>query len=96
MRVSPRASAALRAGRPRSQGRYPYKPMKGEGICRSLFTLGFALRVVVSFAAAGRGLGARDTLTLALSHEGRGDLSLAIHAWFGIRTVVSFAARDAG
>ena len=30
--------------------------------------------------AAGRGLDARDTLTLALSHEGRGDPPTAIHA----------------
>ena len=29
-----------------------------------------------------RGLSARDTLALALSHEGRGDLLSAIHAWF--------------
>ena len=31
--------------------------------------------------AAERGLDARDTLTLALSHKGRGDLPLAILAW---------------
>jgi len=32
--------------------------------------------------AAGRGLDARDTLTLALSHEGRGDPLAGLGAWF--------------
>ena len=34
MRVSPRASAALRGGTPALPGSqtYPYKPIKGEGI----------------------------------------------------------------
>ena len=32
--------------------------------------------------AAGRGLDARDTLTLALSHKGRGDPLTAIRTWF--------------
>ena len=32
--------------------------------------------------AAGRGLDARDTLTLALSREGRGDPLVGIWAWF--------------
>ena len=31
MRVSTHASAALRAGRPRSQDAYPYKPLTEEG-----------------------------------------------------------------
>jgi len=34
--------------------------------------------------AGGRKLDARDTLTLALSHKRREDLSLAIHAWFRV------------
>jgi len=40
-------------------------------------------------AAAGRGLDARDTLTLALSHKGRGDLSLAIHTWFRVANLAA-------
>ena len=55
--------------------------MKGEGICRSRFVLGFGWR---AWVADGRGLGARDTLILAFSREGRRDLSLAILAWFRV------------
>jgi len=38
--------------------------------------------------AAGRGLDARDTLTLALSHEGRGDPLTAIRAWFRAASLI--------
>ena len=43
-----------------------------------LLAVGWARRLT----AAGRGLGARDTLILTFSHEGRRDLSTAVRAWF--------------
>ena len=40
-------------------------------------------------AAAGRGLGARDTLILAFSHKGRRDLSTAIRTWFRVANLAA-------
>ena len=54
--------------------------MKGEGIRRLLFGLGFGWRGrLTRNAALTRGV----TLTLALSHEGRGDPLAAVRTWFG-------------
>ena len=40
---------------------------------------------------AGRGLSARDTLTLALSHKGRGDPLASIHAWLRLTCCLASA-----
>ena len=45
----------------------------------------------MALARRGRGLGARDTLALTLSHKGRGDPLASIRAWFEFATLVSLS-----
>ena len=59
--------------------------MKGEGIRWLLFGLGFGWRGRLAHNAA---LGRGDTLTLALSREGRGDPLASLGAWFRVAVLV--------
>ena len=70
------------------QSRVPY------ALQPSLERRGAPLLRCIPFAfAAGRGLDARDTLTLTLSHEGREDPPFALGAW---RRMANSLAADAG